>query len=84
MKNQEQPKAWADDEYPEWLWGLLDSKKEDGGGEGSGSGSGGGVGGKGFGDAYCELILWNFFFRFWVSGDSSPRSESVLSYDLKK
>ena len=47
LKNQEPPKAWADDEYPEWLWSLLDAKKKK---EAEGAG-------EGTGDFFCELIF---------------------------
>lgn len=65
LKNQETPKAWADDEYPEWLWGLLNSSNEGGEQEGIGSGAAGGKG-----DFYCEFFKFVgvFIFFFGVLG----------------
>ena len=45
LKNQEPPVAKEDNEYPNWLWGLLDDKK---------SGSKGGEEGGGEGDLFCK------------------------------
>ncbi|TVY71290.1 hypothetical protein LSUE1_G004929 [Lachnellula suecica] len=35
LKNKADPVALAEDEYPEWLWRVLDVKEKDGAGEGS-------------------------------------------------
>lgn len=54
IKGQEHPIAGEDDEYPDWLWGLLDRKGE--------SGTSSEEGAKG--DMFCEFGFFLFFIWF--------------------
>lgn len=90
LKNQDGPRAWADDEYPEWLWGLLDEK-------GKGKGEGGKTeGAEGEGDMFCELFYLDyflnlvsfflptldFFWDFWIHASQGAPPKQITSYHL--
>ncbi len=53
IKGQNPPLAKADDQYPEWLWGLLDETGKASKTEGEG----------GDGDMFCELKIFFSFFQ---------------------
>lgn len=65
LKNHDAPRAWADDQYPPWLWGLLDADGKGDGGKKEAGGGGSGGEGEGGGDMFCELFL--VFFLYFSS-----------------
>jgi hypothetical protein len=67
-KNKQDPVALPDEEYPEWLWGILAKGKEEVGGEG------------GMGDLFCGFPLCPTLERRWLltlAPQPNPRNSAA-------